>query len=104
MTPVLIRELSGYAMERDMAGAVDKALRAKVWEKVLPNGLLTGGGGGPSCLVDYTSVLGQPGSSVFFSRWNPSARLEKMKFHVFPRLGTGPQGREGRAFDGLTTR
>ena len=44
MTPVLIRELSGYAMERDMAGAVDKALRAKVWEKVLPNGLLTGGG------------------------------------------------------------
>ena len=74
---VLIRELSGYAMERDTAGAVDNALRAKVWEKAFLNGLLTGGGGGPSCLVDYTSVMGQPGSSVFFSRWNPSARLEK---------------------------
>ena len=48
VTPVLIRELSGYAMERDMAGASDNALRAKVWEKVLPNGLLTGGGGGPA--------------------------------------------------------
>ena len=59
---------------------------------------------GPSCLVDHTSVMGQPGSSVVFSRWDPSARLEKMKFHVVPRLGTGPQGREGRAFDGLTTR
>lgn len=61
VTPVLIRELSGYAMERDMAGAVDKALRAKVWEKVLPNGLLTGGGGGPSCLVDYT-----PGAHLYW--------------------------------------
>ena len=47
VTPVLIRELSGYAMERDMAGASDNTLRAKVWEKVIPNGLLTGGGGGP---------------------------------------------------------
>lgn len=98
MTLVLIRKLSGYVMERDTAGAADNVLRARVWEKVFLNGLLPGGGGGPRCLVDYTSVMGKPGSSVFFSRWNPSARLEKMKFHMVPRLGTGPEGREGEGF------
>ena len=40
---------------------------------------------------------------VFLSL-EPKCKTREMKFHMVPRPGTGPQGREGRAFDGLTTR
>lgn len=98
MTPVLIRELSGgCVMERDTAGAADNVLRAKVWDKVFLNGLLPGGGGGPSCLVDYTSVMGKPGRQfcVFLSL-EPRYKTRENEISHGSQARHWPQGREGK--------
>ena len=50
------------------------------------NGQLAGGGGGPSCLVNHTFVMGQP--AVLLSLGKAQVQdLEKMKVHTVPMLG-----------------
>lgn len=94
VTPVLIRELSGHAMERDTAGAVDNALRARSGKSIpewtahwwwrgsqLPGGLHQDGTTWQCC--------------VFLSL-EPKCKTREMKFHMVPRLGDWPtQGKGG---------